>query len=70
MTKRAVWGRKPLWVAPWMITCESVLTEATYLTRKTCSAHVALWEMLGEGFLTIGLSMADQHAALLALVRR
>ena len=57
-------------ITPPMITCEAVLAEATYLTRNTAGARMAFLEMLGEGFLVIGLSMADQHAALLALVRR
>ena len=57
-------------VQPPLITCEAVLAEATYLTRQVAGARVALVEMLGEGFLSIGMAMADQHAALLVLVRR
>ena len=55
---------------PPLITCEAVLAEATYLTRHTTGARIALLEMLGDGFLTMGLSIADQHPALLAMVRR
>lgn len=57
-------------IAPPMITCEAVLAEATYLTRNTAGARIALLEMLGDGFLVIGLTLSDQHAALLALIRR
>jgi uncharacterized protein len=57
-------------IQPPMVTCESVLAEATYLTRQTPSARVALIEMVGEGFLTIGMAVADHHSALLAMVRR
>lgn len=52
-----------------MITCEAVLAEATYLTRNTVGARIALLEMLGDGFLVIVLTLSDQHAALLALIR-
>ena len=55
---------------PPLITCEAVLAEATYLTRQVPGARIALIEMLGEGFLTIGMAVADQHAALLAMVKR
>lgn len=57
-------------IQPPMVTCESVLAEATYLTRQTPGARVALIEMVGEGFLTIGMAVADHHTALLAMVRR
>ena len=57
-------------IQPPMVTCEAVLAEATYLTRQTPSARVALIEMVGEGFLNIGMAVADHHSALLAMVRR
>ena len=57
-------------IKPPMLTCEAVLAEATYLTRSVPDARVALIEMLGEGFLTISMSLADQHSAILAMVRR
>ena len=57
-------------IQPPMLTCEAVLAEATYLTRGVPDAHAALIEMLGEGFLSIGMSLADQHSAILAMVRR
>ncbi len=57
-------------IQPPMVTCESVLAEATYLTRQTPGARVALIEMVGEGFLSIGMAVADHHSALLAMVRR
>ena len=55
---------------PPLITCEAVLAEATYLTRQVPGARIALMEMVGEGFLNLGLAVADQHAALLAMMRR
>ncbi len=56
--------------APPLITCEAVLAEATYLTRQVSGARVAVIEMVGEGFLSMGLAVADQHAALLSMVKR
>ena len=53
-----------------MLTCEAVLAEATYLTRAVTGARAALIEMLGEGFLSIGMAVADHHSAILAMVRR
>lgn len=53
-----------------MLTCEAVLAEATYLTRQTPGARVALIEMVGEGFISIGMQLSDDHSATLALVRR
>ncbi len=55
---------------PPLITCEAVLAEATYLTRQVPGARIALMEMVGEGFLNLGLAVADQHAALLTMMRR
>ena len=57
-------------IQPPLVTCEAVLAEATYLTRQTPGARVGLLEMVGEGFLTIGMAVADHHSALLAMVRR
>jgi uncharacterized protein len=57
-------------IRPPMITCEAVLAEATYLTSRIKGAREALIEMVGEGFLMIGLQVQDQHAALLAMVKR
>lgn len=57
-------------IQPPMMTCEAVLAEATYLTRAVTGARAALIEMLGEGFLNIGMALADQHSAILAMVRR
>ena len=57
-------------IQPPLVTCEAVLAEATYLTRQTPGARVALLEMVGESFLTIGMAVADHHSALLAMVRR
>jgi uncharacterized protein len=57
-------------IAPPMITCEAVLAEATYLTRAVPGARAALIEMLGEGFLTIGMALADHHSAILKMVQR
>lgn len=55
---------------PPMLTCEAVLAEATCLTRAVPGARAALIEMVGEGFLSIGMALADQHSAILAMVRR
>ena len=52
-------------IAPPMLTCEAVLAEATYLTRHMPGARAALIEMIGDGFLSIGMAVADHHSALL-----
>ena len=57
-------------IQPPMLTCEAVLAEATYLTRAVSGARAALIEMLGEGFLNIGMALTDHHSAILAMVRR
>ena len=57
-------------IQPPMLTCESVLAEATYLTRQMPGARAALIEMLGEKFLNIGMAVTDHHSALLAMIRR
>lgn len=57
-------------MAPPLITCEAVLTEATYITRNLPGARAALIEMVGEGFLSIGIYVADHHSALLAMIKR
>ena len=57
-------------IAPPLLTCEAVFAEAAYLTRSLPGARVALIEMIGEGFLSIGMAVADHHSALLAMVRR
>ncbi len=57
-------------ITPPMITCEAVLAEATYLTRAVPGARAALIEMLGEGFLTIGMALADHHSSILKMVQR
>jgi uncharacterized protein len=55
---------------PPLITCEAVLAEAGYLTRQVAGARFALLEMVGEDFLSLGLAITDQHAALLSMLRR
>jgi predicted nucleic acid-binding protein len=57
-------------IAPPMITCESVLAEASYLTRDLPGARAALMEMLAEEFLSIGMALADHHSAILTMLRR
>ena len=57
-------------MSPPFITCEAVLSEASYLTRNLKGARAALMEMVGENFLRIGMTVQDHHAALLAMIRR
>ena len=52
-----------------MLTCEALLAEASYLTHSLLGARAALIEMMGEGFLSIGMAMADHRSALLTMVR-
>lgn len=57
-------------IAPPLITCEAVLTEASFITRNLPGARAALIEMVDEGFLSIGMHVEDHHSALLAMVKR
>lgn len=57
-------------IEPPLFTCEAVLAEASYLTRDLHGARAALIEMVGDGFLTIGMSVAEHHVALLASIKR
>lgn len=57
-------------IQPPLITCEAVLAEAAHLVRHLHGGRAALLDMVGEGFLTIGLQLADQSTELLALVKR
>jgi predicted nucleic acid-binding protein len=57
-------------IQPPMVTCEAVLAEATYLARAVPGARAALIEMLGDGFLSIGMALTDHRSAILAMVRR
>ncbi len=52
------------------ITCEAVLSEASYLTRNLKGARAALMEMIGENFLRIGMAVQDHHVSLLAMINR
>lgn len=44
--------------------------KATYLTRAVPGARAARIEMLGDGFLSIGVALAEHHRSILAVVRR
>ena len=55
---------------PPLVTCEPVLTEATFLLkREGCDAD-PLFALLDRGVIRIGLSIQEQHADLRALMRR
>jgi uncharacterized protein len=55
---------------PPMLTCEPVLTEATFLLkREGCDTDV-LFALLERGIIRIGLAVEDQQADLRALMRR
>jgi predicted nucleic acid-binding protein len=55
---------------PPLITCEAVLAEATHLLRQLPHGRAALLEMVGEGFLTIGMEIGTQSGSLLTMVKR
>ena len=57
-------------IAPPLLSCEAVLAEATYLTRELPGARAALIEMIGDGFLSIGMGLSEHHSAILAMIRR
>lgn len=57
-------------MAPPLLTCEAVLAEATYLTRRMTGARAALIEMIGDGFISIDMAVADHHTALLRMIKR
>lgn len=57
-------------IAPPLVTCEAVLAEASWLVRGLPGARAALIEMMGEGFLVVGMALSDHHSAILAMLRR
>lgn len=68
--QHAVVARQLAFIKPPLITCEAVLAEATHLVRHLPGGRAALLEMVDEGFLTLGLQISAQSAALLTLVKR
>ncbi len=48
-----------------MVTCESVLSEAIFLTKDYVRAVDSIWGMLNEGILTLESSFTDNREAIL-----
>jgi uncharacterized protein len=57
-------------VRPPMLTCEPVLTEATFLMKREGRDTDGLFALLERGIIRIGLAVEDQQADLRALMRR
>lgn len=61
-----IWKR----LAPPVLTCEPVLTEATFLLRRDGRDTDAVFALLERGILRIGISVQEHHADLRALMHR
>lgn len=57
-------------LAPPLVTCEPVLTEAAFLLKREGRETDALFALLERGVLRVGLEVEDQLADLRALMRR
>ncbi|MGP0072918.1 MAG: type II toxin-antitoxin system VapC family toxin [Bryobacteraceae bacterium] len=55
---------------PPMLTCEPVLTEATFLLKREGRDTDVLFALLERGIIRVGLAVEDQQADLRALMRR
>ena len=55
---------------PPLLTCEPVLTEASFLLKREGRDPDPLFALLGREVIRIGLSIQDQQADLRALMRR
>ncbi len=53
-----------------MLTCEPVLTEATFLLKRAGRDTDSLFALLERGIIRIGVAVEDQQADLRALMRR
>lgn len=47
-----------------------MLAQASFITGNLPGARAALIEMVGEGFLSIGMQLADHPSAILAMIKR
>lgn len=59
---RHAWSREALRVRARVVTCQSVLSEAFFLLRKSAAATTALREMLAEGTLELEGLAAEARA--------
>jgi len=57
-------------LAPPLITCEPVLTEAAFLLKREARETDPVFALLERGILRVGLQIEDQLADLRALMRR
>ena len=55
---------------PPMLTCEPVLTEASFLLKREGRDTEPLFELLERGVIRVGLTIQEQRADLRALMRR
>lgn len=64
------WAKAQLKGIESLITCESVLSEAFYLSQKVFGAAEAIREMLTEGILTAPFHLEDEVAAVAVLLEK
>jgi predicted nucleic acid-binding protein len=57
-------------LAPPLVTCEPVLTEATFLLQRNGGNAWDLVRKLGDGSLTIGIELQQEASAIHALMKR
>jgi uncharacterized protein len=65
------WAKQVLGsVGPPLVTCEAVLSEATYLLRDIAGGPPALLELLSRGLVLAGFRLQDEAAAVRQLLVR
>jgi uncharacterized protein len=57
-------------LTPPLLTCEPVLTEATFLLRREGRDAELLFDLLGRGIIRIGLRIDDEQDAIRTLMHR
>lgn len=57
-------------LAPPLLTCEPVLTEAMFLLRREGHQADPIFELIERGVIRIGINIQDEQADLRALMRR
>lgn len=57
-------------VAPPLVTCEAVLSEACFLLRRTAGGANAVLELVARGLVTVGFRCEPEAAALRRLLAR
>jgi len=65
------WARSAIQHFEWpLLTCDSVVTEAFFLLRRTTASPDTLWQMIARGAIRPAFRLEDQHESVAALLKR